>query len=330
MGREIRWGIMGAGRIAGWFSTGLTVIPNAHRYAVASRTAEKGRKFAEEYGYEKYYGSYEELLQDPKVDVVYIATPVREHYANIKMCLEAGKHVLCEKSLTVNAKQAQEVTALAREKKLFLMEAMWTKCQPAFLQMKKWISDGLIGEVKAADLRFYTACGKGHRLYRHELAGGALLDLGYYPVTVAAALLGTHPDGIQNHSIIGEGNVDYLDSIVPEYGDGRFAHLSCGLGAEKMVSFYVLGTKGRITIQDEFFFQAQKVQAVNFDNEVLASFDGSFLANGYEFEAMEVMKCLENNQTESELVPLDDTVAVMQILDECRKQADFKFDFEQE
>lgn len=328
MKNEIKWGIMGAGRIAGWFSTALTVVPGAQRYAVASRTLEKGQKFAEEYGYEKAYGSYEEMLQDPQVDVVYIATPVRSHYENIKMCLEAGKSVLCEKSLTVNATQAKKVIAMAREKKLFFMEAMWTKCQPVFRQIKKWILDGVLGEIKAVDIRFYTAAGKGHRLYKHELAGGALLDLGYYPVTIACSLLGAKPQNIQCHSVIGEGNVDYLDSLVLEYDSGKFAHLSCGLGAEKMISLYILGTKGRITMQDEYFFQAQKVQVQNFDNEVIASYEGPFLKNGYEYEAMEVMECLKNNKTESDVVTLDDTAAVMEILDTCRKQAGFQYDFE--
>lgn len=328
MGKEIRWGIMGAGRIAGWFSTALTAVPEAVRYAVASRTLEKGQRFAEDYGYEKFYGSYEELLQDQNVDVVYIATPVKEHYENIKMCLEAGKHVLCEKSLTVNAVQAKEVVMLARKNNLFLMEAMWTKCQPVFRKMKEWIAEGVIGEVKAVDIKFYTACGKGHRLYKHELAGGAFLDLGYYPVTVAGSLLGTAPEKIFSHSIMGEGNVDYLDSIVLEYNNGRFAHLSCGLGSEKMVSLYIMGTKGRITMQEEYFFQAQKVQALSYENEILASFEGPFRKNGYEFEAMEVMECLNHHQTESRIVPLDDTVAVMSILDECRKQANFKYEFE--
>ena len=127
---------------------------------------------------------------------------------------------------------------------------------------------------------------------------------------------------------MGEGNVDYMDSIMLEYKNGRFAHLSCGLGSEKMVSLYVLGTKGRITMQDEYFFQAQKVQALNFDNEVLASFEGPFMKNGYEFEAMEVMQCLQNHQTESMIVTLSDTISVMEILDECRKQANFKYNFE--
>ncbi len=328
MKKEIRWGIMGAGRMANWFTQGLNVAEGACKYAIGSRDIEKGKKFAEEFGYEKAYGSYEEFLQDENIDVVYIATPVRYHYEHIKMCLEAGKNVLCEKSLTVNAAQAKEVAALAREKGLFLMEAMWTKCQPVFREMMNWIKNGVIGDVKAVDINFYTACGKGHRLYKHELAGGAFLDLGFYPVAMACSFLGKHPEKIINHTIMGAGNVDYLDSMVLEYDNGRFAHLSCGLGAEKMVTLYVLGTKGRIAIQDEFFFQAQKAKAMNFDNEILAEVEGPFIANGYEYEAIEVMECLRNGKTESDAVPLDETIAIMEILDACREQAGFRFDFE--
>lgn len=328
MKKEIRWGIIGTGRIAGWFAKALTVAPGAQLYAAASRTMEKAEAFRKEYGFQKAYGSYEELLMDEAVDVVYIATPVREHYNNVKMCLEAGKHVLCEKSLTVNAAQARETVRLAREKQLFFMEAMWTKCQPVFRRMKQWVDDGLIGEVLGADISFYTATGKGHRLYKHELAGGALLDLGYYPVTVACSFLGHHPSAVLSHSVIGAGNVDYLDSIVLEYEGGKFAHLSTGLGAEKTTTFYLLGTKGRISIHDELFFQAQHVQAVDFDNHVLASFEEPFLMNGYEYEAMEVMDCIRAGKTESSCVTLDDTVSVMEILDKCRANAGFWYDFE--
>ena len=326
---KIRWGLMGAGRISGWFATALSVLEDAECYAIASRTLEKGQQFAETYGFEKAYGSYEEMLADPLVDVVYIGTPVREHFGHIMMCLQAGKHVLCEKSLTVNARQAKQAVDLAREKNLFFMEAMWMKCQPVFRQIKQWVNEGLLGEIRGVDARFYTQSGKGHRLYKHELAGGALLDLGYYPVTYACELLGYEPKNIQNHAIIGAGNVDYLDSIVLEYDNGSFAHLSCGLGEEKMVSLYILGTKGRITLQKEFFFQAQKAQVVNFDNEVLASCEIPFLKNGYEYEAMEVMECIRKGRMESELVRPDDTVAVMEILDTCRAQIGFRFDFEE-
>lgn len=328
MNEKIRWGIMGSGRMAGVFAAALSVLPEAKLYAVASRSPEKGRAFAEQHTVEKVYGSYDEMLADPAVDVVYIATPIGQHYANILQCLHAGKHVLCEKCLTVNGRQAREVIALAREKKLFLMEAMWTKCQPVFRKIMEWIQTGKIGEVQAVDIRFYTAAGKGHRLYRKEIAGGAFLDLGFYPVSYACAVLGDDPEHVINHTIIGERGVDYLDSIVLEYPDGKFAHLSCGLGAEKMVSLYILGSKGRLTMQEEYFFQAQKARIVDFDNNVIDSCEGKFIENGYEFEAQEVMDCLKNHQIESKLVPLDSSLAVMDILDSCRDSAGYHFDFE--
>lgn len=328
MNRKIRWGYMGAGRIAGWFATGMSVLEDAELYAIASRTLEKGENFAKEYGFTKAYGSYDEMLNDSKVDIVYVATPVAEHYSCVKKCFEAGKHVLCEKSLTVNAAQAMELIAMGREKNLFFMEAAWTKCQPVFLKIKEWVESGLIGEVQGIDACFYTLAGEGHRLYKHELAGGALLDLGFYPVMYACTMMGHEPKRIISHTIMGEKRVDYLDSIVLEYEDGRFAHLSCGLGPERRVSAYILGTKGRISLNDEFFFQATKVTAYDFDNRVLAEFDGPFLKNGYEFEAIEAMECLRAGLKESPKIPLDDTLAVLKILDVCRENAGFRYDFE--
>ena len=189
MNQKIRWGYMGAGRIAGWFATGMSVLEDAELYAIASRTLEKAEKFAKEYGFTNAYGSYEEMLLDPKVDIVYVATPVVEHYRCVKMCLEAGKNVLCEKALTVNYAQAEELVNMAREKNLFFMEAAWSKCQPVFLKIKEWISSGLLGEIQSVEARFYTLAGEGHRLYKRELAGGALLDLGFYPIMYACAFM---------------------------------------------------------------------------------------------------------------------------------------------
>lgn len=354
MSKKIRFGVIGAGRIAGLFSEGLTVVEDAERYAIGSRTLEKAQAFAEKYGYEKAYGSYDELLQDPDVDVVYIATPIREHYANMKAALEAGKPVLCEKSLTINAAEAEEVVALARSKGLFLMEAVWTRCQPVYRKIKEWADSGLLGEIKAADGWFYTAAYKGHRLYNAETGGGALLDLGFYPVMYACTFLGMHPEQIQTHTIMGVKTsknemqtsqndatasgqpgenaagalVDFMDSIVLTYPDGSFAHLSTGLAEAKRAVMYLMGTKGRVSIQDELFYMAQKAQALNLDNEVMDSIDEPFLKNGYEYEAMEVIRCLREGRTESELVPLDDSIAVMRILDTCRANAGFKFPFE--
>lgn len=327
MNENIKWGVIGAGRMSGWFSEGLSVVPGAVKYAVASRTLEKGEKFAETYQYLKAYGSYEELVRDKDVDIVYIATPIREHYRCVKLCLEAGKNVLCEKSLTVNAREAEELICLAKEKNLFFMEGMWMKCQPVFRKVREWVQSGMLGELKAIDCHFYTAAGKGHRLYRYDLAGGALLDLGYYPISAAVALMGAEPEKVACRAVVREG-VDVQDSVILDYSAGAFAHLACGLGTEKSARLYLVGAKGRICIQQEFFFQAQHAEAMDFDRNILATAEGPFLKNGYEFEAMEAQKCLLEGKKESILVPLRESLAAMRILDKCREQAGVHFDFE--
>ncbi len=325
---QIKWGYMGAGRIASWFAEGMAAAKEAVLYAIGSRTLEKAKGFAEAYNVEKAYGSYEELVADPEVDIIYIAVPVRYHYECIKLAFDAGKNVLAEKSITVNASQARELMGLAKEKNLFFMEAMWTKCQPVYLKIQEWIQTGLLGEIRAVDARFYTKAGTGHRLFQHDLAGGALLDLGIYPITYACAVLGYAPKSIRCNGMVGSENVDYLDSIVLEYENGAFANLTCGLGNEKMTGLYIQGTKGRIRLEEETFFQAAKAEAYDMDNQAIAVFESPFLKNGYEYEAMEVMECLRQGKKESEKVPMTETLAVMEIMDECRRQIGLKFDFE--
>ena len=320
---------MGAGRMAGWFSECLKAVGDAVCYAVCSRTMEKAERFADKFGFEKAYGSYEDLLGDPEVDIIYIATPVREHFANAKMSLEAGKPVLCEKAMTINSAQAEELIALAKQKGLFFMEGLWTLCQPSFLSMKRWINEGLIGELRAVECSFYTAASdRGYRLYHKEIGGGALLDLGCYPVMYAMALLGTDPLNVRTNIIVGDAGVDYMDSVVLEYEGGRFAHLSSGLGINRFSRVFILGTKGRIEIADEHFYEARKIEALDFDNNVLATVDIPHLRRGYEYEAMEVVRCLRAGEKESPLVPTELSLSVMRVLDAARKNAGFRFEFE--
>lgn len=325
---QIKWGYMGAGRIASWFAQGMSAAKDSELYAIGSRSLEKAKKFADEHNVEKAYGSYEELVKDPDIDIIYIAVPVRYHYECIKLAFEAGKHVLAEKSLTVNAAQARELIELAREKNLFFMEAMWTKCQPVYLKIQEWIRAGLLGEIRAVDGRFYTKAGKGHRLFHQDLAGGALLDLGIYPITYACAVLGYAPKSIHCNGMVGAENVDYLDSIVLEYENGAFANLTCGLGNEKMIGLYIQGTKGRIRMEEEPFFYAAKAEAYDMENQLIAAFEEPFLKNGYEYEAIEAAKCLRQGKKESDKVPMAETLAVMEIMDECRRQMGLRFDFE--
>jgi len=325
---KFRWGLMGAGRISGWFAAGLSAVPDAEIYAIGSRTQEKAEAFAAQYGVTKAYGSYEALLADDRIDVVYVGTPVRTHYECVKMCLEAGKHVLCEKTFTVNGREARELQALARAKGLFLMEAMWMKAQPANVEMRRWVRDGLLGEIRAVDATFYTKAMAGHRLYNHDIAGGALLDITVYPIAEACCMLGHAPSEICSTASICSARVDSFDSIVLRYPNGAAAHISGGLAPERTVLFYVEGTEGRILLTRDHFFQLERAAACDYAGNVLASVEAPFRKNGYEFEAEEVMRCIRAGKTESDLVPLSESIAVLEIMDECRRQWGFRYDFE--
>ncbi len=204
--QEIKWGIIGCGGIAGMFATSLQALENGTLLAGASRTAGRAEEFAEKHGMERVYGSYEALVADPDVEAVYIATTHNLHYENVKLCLEKGKHVLCEKPFTVNAVQAQELIELARAKKLFMMEAVWTRFLPAILKLQELLAAGVIGDVRTvkADFSIWRAFDPENRLWNKALAGGALLDLGIYPITFASIVFGEQPIRIQSSAVIGE------------------------------------------------------------------------------------------------------------------------------
>ncbi len=190
--RKIAWGILGTGRIAGNFAADLALLPDAELVAVGSRSEATAQSFAGRFGAPHAHGSYEALAADPAVEVIYIATPHPLHAENMKLCLRAGKAVLCEKPFTLNAREAEEVIALAREQKLFLMEAMWTRFLPAVVRARELIEQGAIGEVRLllADFGFRAAFDPHHRLFDPQLGGGALLDLGVYCVSLASMLFG--------------------------------------------------------------------------------------------------------------------------------------------
>lgn len=317
---KIRWGIMGTGRIAGVFCNMLQKLEDACIYAVASRTHEKSFEFGNKYNADKCYGSYEELVNDPNVDIIYIATPIACHYDNVKLCLAGNKHVLCEKAFVQNAAQAKELYELALARNLFLMEAMWSKCHPVFRKLVEWKDTGKFGDIMAIDARFYTLGNKNHRLIKYPEQGGVLLDLMIYPLTYACALLGYHPVDIHTAGMISPEKVDIMDSVQLQYENGAYAALTAGVSHERQISLYIQGTKGKVLINQEFFFQAQKAVLVNWENEPVEEFDGSFQINGYEYEAMEAMKCIRSRMTGSGLVPMEETISLLELLEKCKAQ----------
>ena len=316
---KIKWGIIGTGKIAHTFAEALRGTEDVQLCAVASRTLEKAQKFADEFGFEKAYGSYSELAEDGDIDVVYIATPMASHYSDAMLCIRNGRNVLCEKSLALNTAQTEEILAFAKEKDVFFMEAMWMKCRPVFLKVLEWIRAGKIGEPKfiKADFSNYIPYDKNDRLFRPDCGGGALLDLGVYPLTFADAIFGTPDEIISNAQL--SGGVDVNNSIILRYNDGRFVSADNGFQLQLSNNALVSGTDGFITMGN-WFHCTSEATLFNSEAETVEKFICEPEINGYEYEIREVHDCLRKGLKESPLVPHDDTVRVMKLMDECRRQ----------
>ena len=286
--KTIRWGIIGTGAIANKFAEVLNSLDDVELLAVASRKQETANAFAREYGVKRAYASYEELAKDSDLDVVYIATPHSEHKENAALCIKNGKAVLCEKAFTLNQEETEYLISLAREHKVFLMEAMWTKFMPTTFQVKKWIEEKRIGKVKhiRANFGYYNEFDINSRLFDPNTAGGALLDAGIYPITYAIHMLGKLPTSIKSSAIIGASNVDEQNVIILEFEDGTLADLSSAVTAELGKDAVIIGDKGRIEIPNFFF--AQMAELYDAEGKLVDKFEEDFVINGYEYEAMEV------------------------------------------
>jgi predicted dehydrogenase len=312
----VRWGILATGTIAGAFAEDLARIPDAELIAVGSRTPERARAFAARFGIPRAYGSWADLAADPDVDVVYVATPHSAHHAATRLCLSAGRAVLCEKPFTLDLATTTDLVELARERGLFLMEAMWMRCNPAIRRLADLVAAGRIGEVRAvhADFGLASRLPAGHRLHARELGGGALLDLGVYPVSFAQLFLG-EPTTIAAHATLSPQGVDENTGMLFGYGDGALATLTCSLVTDTPRIASVSGTAGRVELARGFF---RPETLVLYRDERVETISVRYEGLGYVHEILEVHRCLELGLTESPLVPLADTLAVMRTLDAVR------------
>lgn len=320
---KIKWGIIGAGGIANKFVESLKSIEDAELTAVGSRDAGRAAGYAGKYGAKRYYGSYEELVKDPDIDIIYVATPHSAHFDCTMMCLKAGKAVLCEKPFTINASQAKLLVHTAREQKVFLMEAMWTRYLPAIVKVRELLASGAIGEVKMvkADFGFRTELIPEARLFNPQLGGGALLDVGIYPLSFASMILGSKPLKAAGMSHIGITGVDEQCAFILAYEDGRLAVLSAAVRTSTPQDAWVLGTDGHIRIPG--FWHADSIE-INRNGKVDV-LKLPFISNGYAHEAIEAMDCLRSGKPESPVMPLDETVDLMQVLDGLRLQMGLKY-----
>ncbi len=327
MSDKIRWGLIGLGLISRKFANGLAFAPDAEIYAVASRSQDKADAFGAEYGASKCYGSYEELARDPNVDVAYIGTPNNYHLPHTLLCLDAGKHVLCEKPFAVNAKEAQIMVARAREKNLFLMDAFWTRYFPAMFKLRELLAENAIGDVMLVTADFG---GRGpvipeRRHFNPDLAGGALLDVGSYCLQFASMIYGAQPADIVSQVAIGETGVDELSVLVFKYSDYEMATLTSALRLGTPHEARVMGSDGYIAIPD--FWHPSELTLVRPGREA-QTFSFPYDGEGFHFEAIEVGRCIRAGLTESPIYPLDETLAIMETLDRIRADWGMRYPFE--
>ncbi|MGY1739192.1 MULTISPECIES: Gfo/Idh/MocA family protein [unclassified Blastococcus] len=313
MTAEIRWGIVGPGRIAESVLPDFVHVEGARVTAVASRSAERGADFARRHGIPRAHGSYAEILADPDVDVLYLATPHAQHAAVALAAIEAGKALLVEKAFTATPEGTAQVVAAARSAGVFVMEAMWTRFQPAVVALRDLVAEGAIGEVRSvqADLGVARVYDPADRLFALELGGGALLDLGVYVVSFAQMLLGT-PDTVTVAGSTFPTGVDAEAALLLGYADGRSATLTTSLRYPTPGAARVLGTAGWIDVLPRFHHPDTIVLSrLGADPETLTR---PQTGRGYAHELIEVTECLRAGRTESAGMPLADTQAVMDVL----------------
>jgi predicted dehydrogenase len=321
---KIKWGILAPGGISHSFVKGLKSLEDAEIYAVASRSEERAKEFGDKYGIEKCYGSYEELINDEQVEVIYIATPHNYHKKYAIECLKAGKAVLCEKSVAMDTEELEEILACAKEENVFFMEAMWTRFLPITEKVIEIIKVGTIGDIKMirTDFSFNAAYEPEKRLFNAKLAGGALLDVGIYPISYSSMLIEGEVTDIKSSAYIGETNVDEQDSALLSYENGEMASLTFGLITDGPKDSWIIGTKGKIYVPN--FWCGEKAEIYN-GNEKIKEINLPHNVNGYEYEALEVMNCLKTGKVESSKRTWNDTRKVMKIMDSLR--ADWKLEY---
>jgi len=327
MSTKFRWGILGAGGIAKKFSIGVQALADHELIAVGSRTQEKADQFADQFNIPHRHASYEALVSDREVDAIYVATPHPMHKENTLLCLAHGKHVLCEKPFTINAGEAKAIIDAARKHKLFLMEAMWTRFIPAVLEAKRLVDSGAIGEVRMinADFGYRAGFNPASRAFDPALGGGGLLDVGIYPLSLASMFLG-RPDRIASLADIGQTGVDEQSAFVLGYPGGQLATIYNAVRTNTPQEAIIMGTDGMIRIHPPFWIP--KKLTLTQPGKGAQEMEIPFAANGYNYEAAEVANCVRAGKLESDVMPLDESLQLMETMDAIRAQWGMKYPME--
>lgn len=318
--KKYRWAILGAGHIAEKFAEGLAACPQAIRYAVGSRQKEKSEAFCQRFGFEKSYGSYEEMLADEKVDIVYIATPNHLHYDHTMQSLAAGKAVLCEKPFALNADDVKKMAAFAREKKLFLMEALWSRFLPTINRFKSEMENGTMGkpQLLQAEFGFKAKYDAESRLFSPSLGGGAVFDIGIYPLFLATYLFGK-PVSVDATSVAAPTGTDMTTAILLKHAGGEISVLTASFAMRMECDAKLYTTDGCLRLHRMFHMPTKLTYASGDDEPTEIKVET--LSNGYNYEAMEVMACLDRGENESPSWPLDKSIELMELIDLVNEKA---------
>jgi predicted dehydrogenase len=324
MKKKYKWGILAPGKMSAKFTRGLKLLNNVELYAVGSRDPERARRFAREFGFQKAFGSYEELTADKDVDVIYVASPHSYHYEHTLMCLRYGKAVLCEKAFALNSREAKEMIDEAVRNQIFLMEALWPPFQPIYRKTRELLESGEAGKIIHLDARFgfQAPFNPADRKFNLELGGGSLLDIGIYAVIDALWFLGI-PDDVTAKATFSETGSEDSISIIFGYNSGQMATLYSSFRTSAGIGCDLLCEKGNLLFSRGRDMSQRLTMAINGKEDA----DYSLMPEGmgYHYEAIEVMKCMDEGKLESDIVPHSFTRSLMETLDRIRNAAGITF-----
>ena len=327
MPEKFKWGIIGPGRIAQKFADTVQNIPDGKIHAIASRSSEHMEKLVEEMHAERGYHSYEELVKDEEIDAIYVATPHRYHHENTVLCLENAKPALVEKAFTTNAREAEQLIKLAKKHNVLLMEAIWTRYMPIYQKVRQWIKKGKIGEVHLvlSTLGFRARRDPTDRLLNLDLAGGAILDLGVYNLAVSQFFFPDYPQSISAEGFIGNTGVDESVSAVLNYGNGKFAQLTCTFLTNPLSRVEVHGSTGTIILHPDMNHPPKATLITGDKEEDITRPEDE---TGFEYEILEAQRCVLEGKIESPLMTHQNSLDIMRMADEIRSQIGLRYPWE--